>query len=103
MEGYRIVFSTIRGRKHENEYIKDWLIKKVKELQISGVTVLNAELGYGRDNKIHSLHFFELADEPEEIIMHVTQVQCDKLFEEIRSSKLSIFYSKAKVEFGFTS
>lgn len=34
--------------------------------------------------------------------MHVTQEQCDKLFEEISSSKLSIFYSKAKVEFGFT-
>lgn len=103
MEGYRIVFSTIRGRKHENEYIKDWLIKKAKELQISGVTVLNAELGYGRDNKIHSSHFFELTDEPEEIIMHVTQKQCDKLFEEISNSKLLIFYSKTKAEFGFVS
>lgn len=103
MEGYRVVFSTIKGRKHEDEYIKDWLIKKAKELGIGGVTVLNAQLGYGRDNKIHSSHFFELADEPEEIIMHLSQEQCDKLFEEISSSKLSIFYSKAKVEFGFTN
>lgn len=35
--------------------------------------------------------------------MHLSQEQCDKLFEEINSSKLSIFYSKAKVEFGFTN
>lgn len=103
MEGYRVVFSTIKGRKHENKYIKEWLIDKAKELKINGVTVINAQLGYGRDNKIHSLHFFELADEPEEIIMHLFQEQSDKLFEEISSSKLSIFYSKAKVEFGFTN
>lgn len=102
MEGYKIVFSTIKGRKHQNMYIKDWLINKAKELQISGLTVINAELGYGRDNKIHSSHFFELADEPEEIIIYVTQEQCDKLFEEIKNSKLNIFYSKTKVEFGFT-
>lgn len=44
MEGYRVVFSTIKGRKHEDEYIKDWLIKKAKELGIGGVTVLNAQL-----------------------------------------------------------
>jgi PII-like signaling protein len=103
MRGYRIVFSTVMDRIHEGKYVKDWLLKKARELEISGVTVINASEGYGRNNIMHSASFFELADQPIEIIMLVDEEKCTKIFEAISSSSLSIFYSKTEAEFGFTS
>ncbi len=102
MEGFRIIFSTLRGRKHHSVPVYEWLIKEAKELGIEGVTVINASEGYGRDKTIHSANFFELSDQPIEIIMLASSEKCDKLFEKIKEEKLSIFYAKYKAEFGFT-
>ena len=102
MDGYRLVFSTIRGRKHNNMQIHEWLIEKAKEIGMDGVTVIEALEGYGRNKNLHSATFFELIDEPIEIIMLADEKKCDKLFKIIKEENLSIFYSKSKTEFGLT-
>ena len=102
MDGYRLVFSTIRGRKHNNMQIHEWLIEKAKEIGIEGATVIEALEGYGRNKNLHSATFFELVDEPIEIIFLADEERCKKLFEMIKEENLSIFYSKSKIEFGFT-
>ncbi|MCI4399686.1 MAG: DUF190 domain-containing protein [Campylobacteraceae bacterium] len=102
MEGYRVIFSTLRGRNHHGRPICDWLIDEAKKLGITGVTVINASEGYGRDKAVHSAGFFELADQPVEVVMLCDAEKCDKLFEKIREEKLSIFYAKQQAEFGFT-
>jgi PII-like signaling protein len=102
MEGYRLIFSTLRDRTHNGKPICEWLIDEAKKLEIDGVTVVNASEGYGRDKAVHSAGFFELADQPVEIIMLASTEKCDKLFEKIREEKLSIFYAKQQAEFGFT-
>ena len=102
MDGYRLVFSTIRGRKHNNMQIHEWLIEKAKEIGIEGATVIEALEGYGRNKNLHSATFFELVDEPIEIIFLADEERCKKLFEMIKEENLSIFYSKSKTEFGFT-
>ena len=102
MDGYRLVFSTIRGRKHNNMQIHEWLIEKAKEIGIEGATVIEALEGYGRNKSLHSATFFELVDEPIEIIFLADEERCKKLFEMIKEENLSIFYSKSKTEFGFT-
>lgn len=103
MEGYRIVFSTLRNRKHKEKQIHEWLIEKAKELGIEGVTVINASEGYGRDKTVHSAGFFELADQPIEIVMLADEEKSNKLFAKIKDEGLSIFYAKCKAEFGFTA
>jgi len=102
MEGYRIIFSTIRNRRHDGEQIHKWLINKAKDIGIEGVTVIDAMEGYGRDKNIHSAGFFELVDQPIEIIMNADEQKITKLLEDISKEKLGIFYSKTKAEFGFT-
>lgn len=102
MDGYRLVFSTIRGRKHNKMQLHDWLISEAKNIGISGVTVIDAMEGYGRHQDVHSSNFFELAEEPVEIVMLADEEQCRRLFELIKEQKVSIFYAKTKAEYGFT-
>jgi PII-like signaling protein len=103
VQGYRLVFSTIRGRKHHGVQLHEWLIAKAKDMAIDGVTVLEALEGYGREKKLHSANFFELADQPLEIIMLADEESCNKLLEIIKQEGSSIFYSKSAAEFGFTA
>ena len=101
MKGFQLVFSTLQSRKHPNgELISRWLMKTAETLEIKGVTLLNAAQGVGRDGKLHSSSFFELADEPVEVIMNVDEAECEKLFALLSEEKLGIFYTKTAVEFG---
>jgi len=102
MDGYRIVFSTLRSREYDGKYLYEWLMEKAKLIDIEGVTVINASEGYGRDKNIHSANFFELAGQPIEIIMLTSEDKCEKLFDLISKAGISILYSKTKTEFGFT-
>lgn len=102
MDGYRIVFSTIMGRKHDGKQVHEWLVSKAKEIGIEGVTVVAGMKGFGRDKSIHSTGFFELADQPVEVIMLAQGEKTKKLFEVISEAKLDVFYSKTQAEFGFT-
>lgn len=101
MKGFQLIFSTLQSRKHPNgEHMSHWLIKIAEELGIKGVTILNASQGIGRDGKLHSAAFFELADEPLEIIMNVSEEECEKLFALLTEEKLEIFYTKTAIEYG---
>lgn len=102
MEGYRVIFSTLRGRTHHGKPICEWLIDEAQKIGIEGVTLINASEGYGRGKTVHSAGFFELSDQPVEVVMLSSAEQCDRLFERIREEKLSIFYAKQQAEFGFT-
>ena len=75
---------------------------EAKKLGISGVTVTAAQSGYGRDGKLHSAHFFELAEQPVEVTMAVAAEKSDLLFAKIAEERLKIFYVKTPIEFGVT-
>jgi hypothetical protein len=49
---------------------------------------------------MHSSHFFELADQPEEITMVVTEDEAERLLKRLLADQLHIFYVKIPVEFG---
>ena len=101
MKGYQLVFSTLQSRKHPcGESIDQWLMHLCERLAIKGVTIVHAAQGIGRDGKIHSSTFFELADEPIEIIINVSEEQCKRLFEELSQEKLGLFYTKTPIEYG---
>ena len=101
MKGYQLTFSTLQSRKHPSgEYLSHWLIQNAEKLGIQGVTVLHAAQGKGRDGKLHSSGFFELADEPLEIIMYVSEEESEKLFALLSEEKLGLFYTKSAIEFG---
>lgn len=100
MIGYQLSFFTHHDHRHHGKPVAEWLVEQARKLGIRGATVLNASEGYGQHRRIHSTHFFELSDQPQEVIMAVTAEEMDTLFEKINQEAIKIFYTKTKIEFG---
>jgi PII-like signaling protein len=100
MKGYQITFFTQQDRKHKGRALGEWLIQLAKELGLRGATLVNATEGFGHSGKIHSAHFFELADQPQAVIMTATDDQATNLFSRLGIEEPGLFYVKAPVEFG---
>jgi len=100
MKGFQITFFTQQDRRHGRTPLAEWLMLAARDLGVRGATIVAASEGYGKHHRIHSAHFFELADQPQEIIMAATEEECERLFEYLKKEGVHIFYAKTPVEFG---
>jgi len=100
MQGFQITFFTQQNRYHNDRPIAEWLLETAQAMGIGGATVLVAAEGFGRDRHLHSWRFFELAEQPVEVVMAVRADEEQRLFARLRSEKVRIFYVKTPVEFG---
>ena len=100
MKGYQVTFFTQQDRRHGRKPMAEWLIQTARELGLRGATSLAAAEGFGHHGRIHSAHFFDLADQPQEVVLAVTQEELDRLFEHLRKEKVHLFFVKSEVEFG---
>lgn len=101
MQGYQVTFYTVEGRRYHGKQLSHWLMQLMRDLNFRGATHLVAAEGIGHDHKLHSWFFVEIADRPEEITMVATKEEVDKLFERLAQEKVSLFYARFPVEFGF--
>jgi PII-like signaling protein len=102
MHGYQLTFFTQQDRKHEGLSLGAWLVEEACRLGIGGATLSTAAEGFGPHRKIHSAHFFELADQPVEVMMAVHAEEAVRLFERLSQESINIFYIKIPIEFGMT-
>ncbi len=102
MIGYQITFYTQQDRRHKGKRVADWLVHLATEIGLRGATVLPASEGIGPDHHVHSVHFFELADQPLCVVLAVTEEEAQRLFARLRAEQLELFYVKSAVEFGVT-
>ncbi|WP_258039413.1 DUF190 domain-containing protein [Nitrosomonas ureae] len=72
------------------------------KLDIGGATLIVAAEGFGHDHKLHSAHFFELADQPVEVTMAVSEQQAERMFAYLKQEGVKVFYVKTPIEFGIT-
>ena len=100
MKGYMLTFFTQQDKRHAHKPLAEWLMLAARDLGIRGATIVAASEGYGHHRRIHSAHFFELADQPQEIVMAVTEDEAGRLFELIEQEGVHFFYVKSEVEFG---
>ena len=100
MNGYQITFFTPQDRRHRGKQIGDWLVQLAKEMGVRGATMIAAAEGFGKHHRIHSAHFFDLADQPLEVVMAISAEECDRLFARLRAEGVHLFYVKSAVEFG---
>lgn len=100
MKGYQITLMTEQNRRIEHRPATEWLLSLAKELGISGATVFSAVESIGGDGRRHSAKFFELADQPVEVVMAVTEAQAQRLFSRLDALDTRLFYIKTAVEFG---
>jgi uncharacterized protein len=100
MQGYQITFFTQQDKRHHGKPLADWLVHLAQEMGLPGATLISGGEGFGHHGRIHSAHFFELADQPREVMMAVTAEQSRNLFERLKAEGVHLFYVKTPVEFG---
>ncbi len=100
MNGYQITFFTHQDRRHNGMQISDWLHQLVQELGLRGASVHAGGESFARGGRVHSAHFFELADQPIEVLMAVTTEEATRLFDRLKKEDVHLFYVKTAVEFG---
>ena len=103
MQGYKLSFYTQQDRKHGHHPLAHWLVEEARRLGIRGATLNMAAEGFGHDGKLHSAGFFELADQPVEVSMVVTEEEADLFLYILKKEELDIFYVKTPAEFGMTT
>lgn len=100
MNGYQITFFTLQDHKHRGQSLADWLVHLAREMGLRGATLIAGSEGFGHHHRLHSIHFFELADQPQEVLMAVTEDEALRLFERLQAEDVHVFYVKTAVEFG---
>lgn len=100
MQGYQLSFFTQQDKRHAGHPMGEWIIDEACRLGVRGATMFAATEGFGRRHKLHSSHFFELADQPVEITMAVSAEEAKQLMERLREERIHLFYIKAPIEFG---
>jgi len=100
MQGFQLTFFTEEGRRHANKPVHAWLLELARSLGITGITTRVGAQGIGRDGRLHSAHFIELADQPVEVTMALSPAQCTALFHRLEAEQANLFYVKTPVEFG---
>ena len=103
MQGFQITFFTQQDRRHGHTPMAEWLLLEAKKIGLGGGTLMGAGEGFGHDGKLHSAHFFELADQPLEVTFAASGPDTDRLFQRLREEKVDVFYVKTPIEFGMTS
>ena len=100
MKGYQITFFTILDHRHKGKSIGVWLVQLAREMGLRGATLFTGGEGFGRHRRLHSAHFFELTDQPVEVIMAVSEEEAKRLFDRLDEEGVHVFYVKTPVEFG---
>lgn len=100
MKGFQITFYTQQDRRHQHKPLAEWLLVAARDLGLRGVTIVSASEGYGQHRRIHSARFFELADQPQEIVMAVSEEESERLFDLLKKENVHLFYVKMPIEFG---
>ena len=100
MTGYMIVFFTQQNCRYQGKMPSKWIVDVAKEMGLRGATLCTGIEGFGHTGKLHSSHFFELADQPTEIRLAITEDEAERLFTRLDSEEISVFLTKTPIEMG---
>lgn len=100
MKGFLMIFFTQQNRRHQGKMLGDWIVDLAKELGLRGATMATGIEGFGHTGRLHSAHFFEMADQPIEIRLAITEEESVRLFERLEAEDIALFYIKTPIEFG---
>lgn len=103
MQGFQLTLFIRQDQKHAGKPLADWLLAEAKRLGIGGATVVAASEGFGHGGRLHSAHFFELADQPLEVTMALSAADAERMFDRLKGEQLDLFYVLTPIEFGMTS
>lgn len=100
MKGYQLEFFMEQNKRKGHQALYEWLLDLARAEGIAGATVFMGAMGFGHHSRMHSAHFFELADQPVLVTMVVKEAESVKLFALLEKENVPMFYVKIPVEFG---
>lgn len=100
MKGFLVIFFTQQNRRYQGKMLGDWIVDLAKEMGLRGATLSTGIEGFGHTGQLHSWHFFEMADQPTEIRMAITEDESERLFKRLELEEISVFYIKTPIEMG---
>lgn len=103
MNGYQLIFFTLQERSVAGKPVADWLLDLARELGLRGATLIPAGEGLGHDHRLHAAGFFELAGQPQLVLMAVSADEAERVLARVAEAGLALFYLKTPAEFGVTA
>ncbi len=99
-KGYEILFMAPRSQHHKGKPVLDVVINIAKAHNIHRYTRRVDAEGVGRGGHTHAVHFFELTDEPEELMYVLGTHRTNELMHALRAESLHVFCVCRAIEFG---
>ena len=100
-QGVLLRIFVLEGQRHHSELLYDWLLRRAREMGITGGAAFHEIAGYGRHERLHGQFFFELAgDLPVEVVFVLNQSDSQRFLDLLSREMPSLFYIKSPCEFG---
>ncbi|VCU69967.1 hypothetical protein PIGHUM_02033 [Pigmentiphaga humi] len=103
MDGYQLALFTQQDRKHAGRPLGHWLLEFAKARGALGATLVSGAESFGSNGRLHSAHFFELGDQPVQVLVTADTQTCEQLLQGLAQEGVDVFYVKTAVQFGRTS
>lgn len=98
--GYEVVFMAPSSRRHKGRRAIEMAADCARALGIRHMTRRVDAEGSGQNGILHSAHFFELDDQPEELIFILEEDLADRLIEAVAAERIPVFCLCRPVTFG---
>lgn len=99
MKGFELIFIAPRSRRHEGKPVLDIVLDIAKSQGIKCHTRRVDMEGSGLNGHVHSAHFFELSDEPEELMFVVDGGQADALLRQVEDRGVHVFCLRRPIDY----
>lgn len=99
MKGFELIFISPRSRRHNGKPVLDVIAGLARGRGIERMTRRIDAEGTGAHGQTHSAHFFELADEPEELMFVLDDDEADLLIHEVENNGIYVFCLRRTIEY----
>lgn len=99
MKGFEVIFMAPRSSHYHGKPVLDAVVEIAKSHDIKRHTRRVDAEGTGASGHTHSAHFFELADEPEELMFVLDGEKADELMRAVKAEQLHVFCIRRTIEY----
>ncbi|MES1923730.1 DUF190 domain-containing protein [Salinisphaera sp. T31B1] len=99
MKGFEVIFIAPSARRHDGKPVLDAIADMAQRMGIKRMTRRVDAMGKGASGHVHSAHFFEQADQPEELMFVLDGGDADRLIREVEGSGADTLCIRRSIEY----
>ncbi|GGX82649.1 hypothetical protein GCM10007160_07590 [Litchfieldella qijiaojingensis] len=98
--GYEVIFMAPQSRRHKGKRAIEAVAECARDLGIRRMTRRVDVEGTGENGYLHSAHFFELDDQPVELMYVLDDDLAERLIDTVDQEGIPVFCLRRRVEYG---